>query len=154
MSSKLFNVYAESEYTFWTMNENDEYKQARRQGWSGGIVCWCWLLPCRTAHNAINTPECTHAEQSRAQWALAWTMNGRGVIQGETFLESFESLSPLHQTVAQTAGLQYWRRIQRFIYLAECGLSFWNGNMNREIWFCFCPNHATILVSSLLPPKL
>ena len=154
MSSRLFNVYAESEDTFWTMNENDEYK------WEGGVgretlFAGVAGLPCSsTAHNAITTPECTHAEQSRAQWALAWTMNGRGVIQGETFLESFESLSPLYQTVAQTAGLQYWRRIQRFIYLAECGLSFWNGNMNREIWFCFCPNHATILVSSLLPPKL
>ena len=91
----------------------------RRQGWSGDIVRWCWLLPCSsTAHNAITTPECTHAEQSRAQWALAWTMNGRGVIQGETFLESFESLSPLHQTVAQTAGLPYWRRIQSEIYLS------------------------------------
>ena len=41
-----------------------------------------------------------------------------GMDQGRTFLESFESLSPLHQTVAQTAGLQYWRRIQSEIYLS------------------------------------
>ena len=150
------------------MNENDEYKWEGRVG-RETLFAGVAGLPCSsTAHNAITTPECTHAEESRAQWAPPppppaascldneWRRrsDSPGMDQGRTFLESFESLSPLHQTVAQTAGLQYWRRIQRFIYLAECGLSFWNGNMNREIWFCFCPNHATILVSPLFPPKL
>ena len=85
-------------------------------------------LPHQSAHMLRRAEHNGHHHQQPP----AWTMNGGGgVILREWIreehslnLESFESLSPLHQTVAQTAGLQYWRRIQRFIYLAECGLSF------------------------------
>ena len=108
MSSKLFNVYAESEYTFWTMNENDEYKWEGRVG-RETLFAGVAGLPCSsTAHNAITTPECTHAEQSRAQWALAWTMNGRGVI----LLEWIREEHSLNHLKVCLLSIRQWRRLQ------------------------------------------
>ena len=90
----------------------------RRQGWSGDIVCWCWLLPCSsTAHNAITTPECTHAEESRAQWAphhhhhqpAAWTMNGGG---GVILLEWIREEHSLNHLKVCLLSIRQWRRLQ------------------------------------------
>ena len=80
------------------MNENDEYKWEGRVG-RETLFAGVAGLPCsRTAHNAITTPECTHAEESRAQWAPPppascldneWRRrsDSPGMDQGGTFLE-------------------------------------------------------------------
>ena len=98
MSSKLFNVYAESEDTFWTMNENDEYK------WEGrvGVGRHCLLvllvspaaalhimpLPHQSAHMLRraehNGHRTTNTSQLPGQWMeeeewFSWNGSGKNI---------------------------------------------------------------------------
>ena len=117
MSSRLFNVYAETEYTFWTMNENDEYKREGRVGretlfagvgFSPAAALHIMPLPHQSAHMLRRAEHNGHHHHHHQQPA-AWTMNGGG---GVILLEWIREEHSLNHLKVCLLSIRQWRRLQ------------------------------------------